>query len=905
MAESYSIEAVLSARDEGFTKGMDAALKSVNSFSGKIKSGIGFGFLMSIGNQAFGALSNGFRSLNQNLASSTAAWKTFSGNMRAVHGDTSKTDRMIVKTRKDLEQYAQATIYDSSDMAQTFAQLDAVGTKHTAKLVKAFGNLAGAAEDPKQAMKTLSQQATQMAAKPKVAWQDFKLMMEQTPAGIAQVAKVMGKSTKELVADVQAGKISTDDFFKAVEKAGNSDAMKKQAAQYKTVGQAMDGLSETISNVLQPAFEVLSDAAAGAISDIIDALGKIDASALGKKMGAFIKKCSGYWEVFKDDVKKVADAFASAFSAIGGALADLNGAFGSAKSVDTFKDAMDGVTNALVGLANFCKRHNKEIAWLIKQIPKLAAAFVGFKIVSKIAGPMTVFAKGVGKLAKIGFKALAKKLGLLSLWTTKTGTAAAEANPNILKEATAFMALGVGVALCCVGIALLVQSAIALANAGPAAVLAVGALSAVILILVAAFANLGPQLTGNAVGMLAFGAALLLCSVGMALLSQAAIGIANAGPGAIQAIVVLGVVIGALALVFAVLGPLLTANALGILAFGVAVVLIGVGVLAACYGLTMLINAFSGLIDKGPQTITTMKGMVKPMKQLAPAALVAGAAMIIFGVGCLLSLAGIGTLAVTLLAVNKEMKAIKGNATAALTAITAMKTGLGAIKDGFGSVKEGIKSTFSSILTGMNNLAGKATAAGQRVGANFAQGITPGFAKAKSAAASAVISIISRLKSGVGQAQSAGRMIGAGLAAGMNSALGMVRAAADRLVAQANRAIRAKAKIHSPSRVMMENGRYITEGFALGIREKAKEAIQATADLFQLPRLETANIPNLALAGGYSGSLEGNYQQFDANYTIEVPVKIDGRQVAKATAVYTQAELDKNAMREGRKRGER
>ena len=45
-----------------------------------------------------------------------------------------------------------------------------------------------------------------MAAKPKVQWQDFKLMVEQTPAGIAAVAKTMGKSTQQLIKDVQDGK---------------------------------------------------------------------------------------------------------------------------------------------------------------------------------------------------------------------------------------------------------------------------------------------------------------------------------------------------------------------------------------------------------------------------------------------------------------------------------------------------------------------------------------------------------------------------------------------------------------------------------------------------------------------------------------------------------------------------
>ncbi len=38
-----------------------------------------------------------------------------------------------------------------------------------------------------------------MAAKPTVTWQDFKLMSEQSPAGLAQVAKAMGVTTAELV----------------------------------------------------------------------------------------------------------------------------------------------------------------------------------------------------------------------------------------------------------------------------------------------------------------------------------------------------------------------------------------------------------------------------------------------------------------------------------------------------------------------------------------------------------------------------------------------------------------------------------------------------------------------------------------------------------------------------------
>ena len=153
-------------------------------------------------------------------------------------------------------------------MASTYAQLDAVGTKSTTKTCKGFWRLAAAAENPQQAMKTLSQQATQMAAKPKVQWQDFKLMVEQTPAGIAAVAKTMGKSTQQLIKDVQDGKIKTEDFFDAVAKTGTNKQFTKLATEYKTVGQAMDGLTETASNKLQPAFDKVSSIAIKGVSDV-------------------------------------------------------------------------------------------------------------------------------------------------------------------------------------------------------------------------------------------------------------------------------------------------------------------------------------------------------------------------------------------------------------------------------------------------------------------------------------------------------------------------------------------------------------------------------------------------------------------------------------------------------------
>ncbi|MFR6600425.1 MAG: tape measure protein [Streptococcus sp.] len=170
-------------------------------------------------------------------------------------------------------------------MASTYSQLAAVGTKNTTELVKGFGGLAAAAENPQQAMKTLSQQATQMAAKPKVQWQDFKLMLEQTPAGIAAVAKEMGMSTNEMVQAVQDGKIKTEDFFNAIAKVGTNDTFSKMATEFKTVDQAIDGMKESLANKLMPQFEKLNQIGIKAVVGLTNALEKIDFNKISDGIG--------------------------------------------------------------------------------------------------------------------------------------------------------------------------------------------------------------------------------------------------------------------------------------------------------------------------------------------------------------------------------------------------------------------------------------------------------------------------------------------------------------------------------------------------------------------------------------------------------------------------------------------
>lgn len=234
--------------------------------------------------------------LMSDLSEASAAWSTFEGNMAM----TGMGRDEIMSTEKELQKFAQETIYSASDMASTYAQLAAVGTKNTTQLVEGFGGLAAAAEDPTQAMKTLSQQATQMAAKPKVQWEDFKLILEQTPAGVAAVAKSMNMSTTQLIKRVQDGKLATQDFFNAISKTGTNANFSKMATQYKTVGQAMDGLTETLTNRMQPAFNAVSKSAIDDVSKITDYVGKMDFSGVVKYVTAPLDYLGSHMDTIVD-----------------------------------------------------------------------------------------------------------------------------------------------------------------------------------------------------------------------------------------------------------------------------------------------------------------------------------------------------------------------------------------------------------------------------------------------------------------------------------------------------------------------------------------------------------------------------------------------------------------------------
>lgn len=629
MAESYSVKAILSAADKGFTSTMKSASGYVDNLKSTLTSGLGFGVMMAAGQKTFNTLSNGVTGLVGGMNEAGAAWKTFQGNME-MNG---KAADEIQSIKSELQDFAEQTIYSSSNMASTFAQLEAVGTKNTTKLVKGFGGLAAAAESPTQAMKTLSQQATQMAAKPTVAWEDFKLILEQTPAGVAAVAKQMGKSTQDLIKDVQAGTVATEDFFDAIATVGTNDAFTKLATEYKTVDQAMDGLQETMANKLQPAFDVLSEVGINAISKLVDKTGELDGEKIAAKLTSGLDKIKPYWDTIVGVASEVGSAFGDAFSAISGELADLNGSFGSTESVEGFGDAISVAGDALKTFAGFLEDNADTVALLIDNLPKLLAVYMAFKVVKAVAPFVGAFTGAIGGLAKAGISKLGSKLLGVSKGQEAVGKSSSGSSKKILSSAKAFMMLGAGIALISGGFYLLAQSAVALSDAGGPAiavmfglVAAVAALGAGMVVMMKSVSTGPAKLKALSTAMLSLGTAVLMISAGFAVLAQSSIALANAGAPAIVTMFGMVASIGALMVVASAVGKQLTAASVGMVAFGAAVLLAG-------SGMYVLSAASINLVNAGTPAIAVMAGMVVAMAGLMALAAVLGPALTAGAVG--------------------------------------------------------------------------------------------------------------------------------------------------------------------------------------------------------------------------------------------------------------------------------
>lgn len=554
------------------------------------------------------------------------------------------------------------------------------------------------------------------------------------------------------------------------------------------------------------------------------------------------------------------------------------------------------------------------------------------------------------------------------------GRAASMASPaQWLSMGAAMLMVGAGVALVAGGIYILVQAAIQLGNAGTSAQLAMLGLGVGIAVLAGIFALLGPALTASAVGILAFGASVALIGAGVAIAAYGLSTLVNAFANAEGAITATGQAISTaaqgigqglqtalngaarvvesfgtaiktalegVANVFKSVGEAIRTVLDGIKgviesvgnsftqigdslakiasnAGGIMNAAAGVGALAAAVtglgaasyagnlvGFTgdieklnaTITNLGSGLagISSSFQTIGTSMSLVATSSMMAVTGLtnfstqitllsttlgllpsimtMAVSGFTIFTAQILSSVAGLAAINAPIAMFNSQIMTmtpalmmagtsftmlgswvmivgtalatvssgfiqVGSSATSASSQVTGMATSTQSVISAFNSMHGQVQSSMQAILSVIKSVGSQMGSQGRQIGQqtaqNIAQGIRGGIGQSQGAMQALMSSVRSVGMSRVGSMRSIGSMIGQGLAQGMYSALGAVTAAADALVAQAERAARAKAKIHSPSRLFRDSvGRFLPMGVAVGIEKNTKYVDKAMFGMY-------------------------------------------------------------------------
>lgn len=779
-----------------------SAEKSSGGFLGNLSTGVVVGNLVT---GALGKIKDMAGEVAGGLDATTTSWKTFEGNMAFL----GQSNKQIMATEKSLQDYAQKTIYSASDMASTYSQMKAVGVKNTQELVKGFGGLAASAENPAQAMKSLSQQATQMAAKPKVQWEDFKIMLEQAPGGMSAVAKAMGMTTKQLVSNVQSGKVQTQELFDAMAKAGNNPYFTKMATQFKTIGDATDGLMDTLTYNLRKPWEAISKFGINAINGLSDTLSKIDYSKLATDITSVLTKAQTFISNFATTAKKDLGEMFAGFKSTG-ALKDIQSAFdtiktslgqfsksaGKAGGTSFFTDlgkvsgtVISNIADALAGLAKAVGKLNPQT------IQNIALAFAVLKggvkglvltgivkamqllgdldadTLNNIANSITAIAVAVAlfKALKTAADVITSvKTALSSFKAPAAESIGAGQAPAIIANAQAYMQLGAAFAFVGVGalaiagaFLLIVQAATNLANAGISAQLGFVLLVSLLGVLIVGLTMLAPALTAGSAGLIALGfallsvgAAVLLTAVGIYILSAALPAIASYGLSAAVGLIALAAAVGLLGIGALVAGAGLLVLAVAIAAVAVTFVLFGISAIVAGAGLLVLSVALAVVAVEVAIFAASLLVIAISLTTIAIAATVLGATIIavVFAVGAtivqVISTVAAG-ISIVLTTLGSTISAI---VRAIATGITTVIKGVGdTIKGIIDSISTGISNVFNSIANVINSVGNSIRNAGLGL-----QGIATGLREIASIGLGKTIAMLTSLAVGLGKVSSEG-----------------------------------------------------------------------------------------------------------------------------------------------------
>lgn len=1004
MAESFSVEAILSATDKNMTSTMKKALGACESFGDRVKSivaGVGvtkvIGATMNVLSSSFDGAINRFDTM-----------QSYPKVMKSLGFEVEQSQKSVAK----LNQSVQGLPTSLADVVTTSKSLAAVtgnidkATDTTIALNHAFLASGSSSEDASRGL----QQYSQMLAKGTVDMQSWRTLQETMAPALTKVAKKLGiasGNTNELYEALQNGTISFDQLNDAMiecdtETGGFADTALEASKGVKT---SMTNIKSAVQNLEQGFMSAMNNMLKSkSMGGLVDNLEKIKSKIYDFRNSIMETKDDGLTWDFKpgvmENVSKAMDWLADRANNAKAMIQQFYDGFMKTDAVqnaitmfDKIKDAIGNVMDKLqdskvfeqlgqdIGniiakvedvtskiadfVANLKTEDVKKFAGAVKL---LAGAFVGVKVGSKLTSTI----KGVVGSAQSGYSKLKSimdkikgvggtegaptsspsssgvpDIGNASIQTAQKTSKAAqiinsafEGISNVISSvcegakgiitslgdaiSNVFEGLGNGIKSALEGVGTVIESfgtaistvaqgigqGLATAFTGLGTAIAMVppttwlALAAAILATGAAMALVGSQgeglqmvLEGVADVVSAFGPVIKDVFEGISNVIQSfgetVSGILNSVSGVIKSI-------GQSAL-NAGKGFKQLANGIKIIT-NLNLIDMGASLGAVAVGIGAIATASSGMGDTGAQMMALATALT--MIVSTQAGIESLSATIPSLSDALSSLSGVSE---PLTVASGAMTAFAGaiapvasSVMATAASIAVLVTVASTISSAFTSASSASVTSINAIVTAMTNAEAKATISGTAMGTKFTSGLKGSMSKSVSVARSSCNNIISAFNACQSKSYYCGQMIGQGLANGLRASEGQVRSAAASLAAATDAAIRAKAKIGSPSKVADKDGMWWGKGYRNGILGMVPQVKKAAEKLLYLPMLDA---PKMTF-GGIVSDLNSEYEYTNnAQLTIETPLYINDREFARATYRANQNEFDRHSKFNERLRG--
>lgn len=262
--------------------------EQTNSVLGSFREKLSFGAVAGLAQTAIQGVTSTLSGMTGEVMNTSDAIEKFQSTMNFA----GKTKEETEEATKIFKKYADDTVYDLNDITNTGAQLAANGIENYKELAIAAGNLNAVAGGNADTFKSVGMVLTQTAGAGKLTTENWNQMADAIPGAsgkMQEALKNMNAYTGDFRDAMADGQISAEEFLKAIQDLGSTDAAEEAARSTKTFEGAIGNLEATVTT---------------GMTNVLNAFGKEKVTGTITKFGDIVAKA---FEKVADGVKWMKD----------------------------------------------------------------------------------------------------------------------------------------------------------------------------------------------------------------------------------------------------------------------------------------------------------------------------------------------------------------------------------------------------------------------------------------------------------------------------------------------------------------------------------------------------------------------------------------------------------------------